>query len=193
MNKYLNLLLASCLLLGACSTPERLEPYDGTVPPGTDLSGNWVMREMSRADRRRVREAIDKTDGVDGRQRATRSSSRGGSGSVKGGLVHVFLETGSALKVTQTAHGLFISFDRSVVEEFRFGEHRLVSVGAVEAERVTGWDGTQLVVETLGKNRMKLTDRFYLVDGGDTLRREITLRSKKLEEETVVQEFDRVE
>ncbi len=105
----------------------------------------------------------------------------------------MFLETGSALKVTQTAHGLFISFDRSVVEEFRFGEHRLVSVGAVEAQRVTGWDGTQLVVETLGKNRMKLTDRFYLTDGGDTLRREITLRSKKLDEESVVQEFDRVE
>lgn len=111
----------------------------------------------------------------------------------KGGLVYVFLETGSALKVTQTEHGLFISFDRSVVEEFRFGENRLVNVGEVEAQRVTGWDGDQLVVETLDKNGMKLTERFQLKDSGRTLQRQITLRSKKLEEETIVQEFDRAD
>ena len=112
---------------------------------------------------------------------------------MKGGLVYVFLETGTALKVTQTAHALFISFDRSVVEEFRFGESRLVSVGEVEAQRVTGWEGTQLVVETLDKNGMKLTERFHLTNGGATLQRQITFRSKKLEEETIVQEFDRAD
>ena len=31
--------------------------------------------------------------------------------------VHVFLETGRKLKITQTNDGLFVSFDRSVVEE----------------------------------------------------------------------------
>ena len=93
--------------------------------------------------------------------------------------------------MTQTEHGLFISFDRSVVEEFRFGENRLVSVGEVEAQRVTGWEGKQLVVETLDRNGMKLTERFQLTNSGDTLHRQITLRSKKLEEETIVQEFDR--
>ncbi len=112
---------------------------------------------------------------------------------MKGGLVYVFLETGTALKVTQTAHALFISFDRSVVEEFRFGESRLVSVGEVEAQRVTGWEGTQLVVETLDKNGIKLTERFHLTNGGATLQRQITFRSKKLEEETIVQEFDRAD
>jgi len=193
MNTSLTLLLASCLLLGACSAPEMLAPRDGTVPAGTDLSGNWVKREISPAERRRLREAIDKTDGTDGNASSRQRSARGGSRSVRGGLVHVFLETGSALKVTQTAHALFISFDRSVVEEFRFGENRQVSIGAVQAQRVTGWEDTQLVVETLDRNGMKLTERIYLADGGKTLRREITLRSNKLEEETVVQEFDRVE
>ena len=105
--------------------------------------------------------------------------------------MYVFLETGSSLKVTQTQHALFISFDRSVVEEFRFGENRIISVGAVEAQRVTGWEGNQLVVETLDKNGMKLTERFRLVDGGNTLQRRITFRSKNHEEESIVQEFDR--
>ncbi len=192
MNRWLLL----CLLLGACATPEVLEPRDGMVPAGTDLSGNWVMREVPPAERRRIREAISKTDGVDDseffrRQQPAQNRSRGGSGSFKGGLVYVFLETGTALKVTQTPHGLFISFDRSVVQEFRFGENRLISIGAVEAQRVTGWDGNQLIVETLGENGMKLTERFQLTDNGNTLRRQITFRSKKLEEETIVQEFDR--
>ena len=194
MNKWLPSCLVLCLTLGGCAEPEILAPRDGTVPPGTDLSGNWVMREIPPEERRRITEAIRKTDGVDDevyrRQRPPQNRSRS-SGSVKGGLVYVFLETGKALKVTQTAHAMFISFDRSVVEEFRFGESRIVNVGEVEAQRVTGWEGNQLVVETLGENGMKLTERFQLTNNGKTLQRQITLRSKKLEEETIVQEFDK--
>jgi len=172
MNRWLAIHLGLCLLLGACSAPEILEPRDGTVPAGTDFSGNWVMREIPAAERRRLREAISKTDGVDDseffrRQQQAQGRSRGGSRSFKGGLVYVFLETGTALKVTQTAHALFISFDRSVVEEFRFGENRSISIGAVVAQRVTGWDGNQLVVETLGKNGMKLTTIVQEFDRSD--------------------------
>lgn len=185
-----------CLALVACSTPEVLEPRDGAVPRGTDLSGVWVKRDPPPGERQRIREAINKTDGVDNpnafrRNRVEQLGRRGSGGSVEGGLVFVFLETGSRLKVTQTAHALFISFDRSVVEEFRFGENRIVSVGQVEAQRVTGWDGDQLVVETLDRNGMKLTERFRLTNGGNTLQREITFRSKTHEEETIVQLFDR--
>lgn len=197
MNRWLRVALGLCLLLGACSAPEVLQPRDGTVPAGTDLSGNWVMREVPAAERRRLRDAIRKTDGIDDDaifrpQRPAQSGNRSGK-SMKGGLVYVFLESGTKLKVTQTPHALFISFDRAVVEEFRFGESRVVNVGQVEAQRVTGWDGDQLVVETLDKNGMKLTERFRLVNGGNTLRRLITLRSRKLEEETITQEFDKVD
>lgn len=196
MNKCLSIPLALCLVLCACSAPEVLEPRDGAVPSGVDLSGNWVMRESPPAERRRISDAIRKTDGVSdkeiyGQPGQSRTAHRG-SHSFKGGLVYVFLETGKALKITQTPHGLFISFDRSVVEEFRFGESRMVNVGEVEAQRVTGWEDKQLVVETLDKNGMKLIERFQLLDSGDTLQRQITFRSKKLEEETIVQEFDRV-
>ena len=198
MNNWLHSCLGLCLLLGACSTPEVLQPRDGTVPAGTDFSGNWVMREVSPDERRRLSEAINKTDGIDDseffrRQRSAENRSRRGGGSFKGGMVYVFLETGTNLKVTQTPYGLFISFDRSVVEEFRFGENRLINIGEIEAQRVTGWEESQLVVETLGKNGMKLTERFLLTDNGNTLQRQITFRSKKLEEESIVQEFDRVD
>lgn len=186
-----------CLALVACAAPEVLEPRSGFVPPGVDLSGNWVMRDIPPAERHRILDAIRKTDGVAdrgvyGRPQMTDMRRRGGTSS-KMGLVYVFLETGSALKVTQTAHGLFISFDRSVVEEFRFGENRTVSIGEIQAQRVTGWEGDELVVETLDKNGMKLTERFRLIDGGDTLQRRITFRSRKHEEETILQAFDRAD
>ena len=192
-------LSATGLLLTACVAPEVLSPRDGTVPAGVDLSGNWVIRNSRNEDQRRLREAISRTDGIkdedifrepDRQSRSQMQRSRS-ERSVRGGLVYVFLETGEALKVTQTADGLFISFDRAVVEEFRFGENRLVSVGEVEAQRVTGWEDDELVVETLDRNSMKMTERFLVIDGGQVLQRTITLRSKEGEEETIVQLFDR--
>ena len=57
--------------------------------------------------------------------------------------------------------------------------------------RVSGWDGNDYVVETLGEKGMKLTDRYSLSADRQLLSRHITLRSKNLEEITIVQEFDR--
>lgn len=175
-----------------------LAPRDGTVPAGIDFSGTWQITSDQRAGQQRLRQAIRRTDGIsddDLFRRPDRESTdrnrRSGSSSVKGGLVFVFLETGSSLKVTQTEHGLFISFDRSVVEEYRFGENRIISVGEAQAQRVTGWEGNQLVIETLDKNNMKMTERIELVDSGNTLERTITFRSKEGQEESVVQRFKR--
>lgn len=166
------------------------------MPDGIDLSGNWLIRTDQREDEQRLRQAIRRTDGIDDRDLYRRPSgrtneSRQSRSKVKGGLVHIFLETGAALRVSQTDHGLFISFDRSVVEEYRFGERRIINVGEVQAQRVTGWDGDALVVDTLGRNGMKLTERYRLLDSGKTLERSITLRSKEGEQETIVQLFER--
>ena len=189
MSRVITLLIASALLLTACAKPEVLLPRDNVVPAGVDLSGKWEIRADMVDDQRRLQEAIRKTSGA-----------RSGSGSrnakprkISGGVVHVFLETGELLKITQTDDGLFISFDRSVVEEFRFGEQRMISVGEVQAQRVTGWEGQQLIVETLDNHGVKLSDRFQLIDNGRTLRRDITLRGKNKAEQSVLQEFDRVE
>jgi len=180
-------------LVAACAAREVLAPRDGTVPAGVDLSGNWILRNDQQVSERRLRDAIRKTDGVADQRVLRPPSSSGRESRVRGGLVYVFLETGTAIKVTQTPYALFISFDRAVVEEFRFGEDRMVNVGQVEAQRVTGWDGQQLVVETLDRNSMKLTERFQLIAEGSTLERRITLRSKSGDEETLVQLFDRAE
>ena len=188
------------LCLGGCTGPEVLDSRNGIVPAGVNLSGTWQIRTDASANPTRVREAIRKTDGIkddeyfrDAKRQS--SAARGGSQSrrskSKGGLVHVFLELGRTLKITQTPDGLFISFDRSVVEEFRFGENRMVSVGEVQGQRVTGWEGDTLVVETLDRNGMKLTDRFRLLQGGELLERRIEFRSKAKERESVIQLFDR--
>jgi hypothetical protein len=199
MKSRKNLVVATLLTLAACAAPENLAPREGSVPFGVDLSGNWQIQADSLRNQRRIREAIRKTDGVAddevfrSRNKQDRNSSRrGNSGLVSGGLVYVFLELGESLKVSQTVHGLFISFDRSVVEEFRFGENRMVSIGQAEAQRVTGWEGETLVVETLDRNRMKLVERFRLTENEQVLERTIILRSRALAEETIVQRFDRV-
>lgn len=187
-------LLPLVLLAGACSSPEVLVPRDGTVPTGVDLSGNWTIRDNESADERRLRDAIRKTANIKNSDimSQTGGSSRSANNRAKGGLVFIFLETGTNLKVTQTPGGLFISFDRAIVEEFRFGENRVVSVGQIEAQRVTGWEDETLIVETLDRNGMKLTERFHLIDGGDTLERTIILRSSEGERESMIQLFDRV-
>jgi hypothetical protein len=190
------LYLCVCLL-SACAAREILVPKSGMAPPDVDLSGTWRLRRDAGAGQQRINEAIRRTDGVDDRvilrPPEQRERSRGATRSRRnpGGLVHVFLETGRTLKVTQTGDGLFLSFDRAVVVEYRFGENREVSVGPVIADRVSGWEGREYVAETLDQDSMKLTERFVLVNH-HTLQRTIVFRSRKSEEEIIVQTFDRV-
>ncbi len=192
------ILLLPFLLL-ACGTPEVLLPRSAAVPANVDLSGRWQLRPESKGGQPGISEAIDQTDGVDNRtlmremMNAQRNAQYGGrsSGTSKGGLVGIFLETGDALKITQTPYALFIGFDRAIVEEFRFGENRPINVGQADAIRVSGWEGGDYVVETLGDKRMKLTDRYSLSADGQLLTRHITLRSRQMEEVTIVQKFDR--
>ena len=199
MSKTNLLVLTTAFVVVACGNPEILAPRDSAVPVTADLSGNWQIQVASARDQRRIREAIRKTDGVDDDaifgQRKPEGPQGGRSSKrsrIKGGLVDVFLELGESLKITQTEHGLFISFDRSVVEEYLFGENRMASVGEVQAQRVTGWEGNTLVIETLDRNKMKLTERFRVIENSQVLERTIDFRSKEMEERSVVQLFDRV-
>ncbi|HZD54354.1 MAG TPA: hypothetical protein VE175_14995 [Woeseiaceae bacterium] len=192
-------LLAS--VLAACAAREVLIPKPGEPPPGINFSGLWTLRFDADAERRRLDRAIGRTEGIDRGpllpppetrgQRGDRGF-HGGRRHDSGGLVHVFLQQGRQLKITQTARALFISFDRAVVEEFRFGEHREVSVGPVVADRVSGWEGEAYVVETLDEDGTKLTERFRFAGNRDALHRTIVLRSKDGKSETIVQAYDRV-
>lgn len=158
------LILALILTAGGCGSNVVLLTKPAAVPNGIDLSGQWLLRDTSGTTQPAAREA----------------------------LVHVFLETGRSIKVTQTAAGLFVSFDRSVVEEYRFGEHRKVSVGEISAERVSGWEGNSYVIETLDKAGAILIDAYRLGDSGAELRRSITIRLRNTNQLSLEQVFDRI-
>lgn len=184
----------SLALVGCAGNKESLIPIRAETPSDVDLSGRWAMRDDFDEMKNRIERAIRQTDGVDEKKllsrlnKQARRDGRPGSSDV-GGLVHVFLENASRLKITQTVDGLFISFNRAVVEEYRFGEARLIRTGGAAAQRVSGWDGNQYVIETLGEDGMKLTERYALLKAGELLTREIVLRSKDLEQISIVQSY----
>ena len=193
----LAMLLLVVVSAGCAGKQETLARVGERSAPGVDLAGRWEMRDDAEQMRRRLERAVRDTDGVDesklfrrSNQQQVRRGSRRSRNAV-GGLVHVFLEHGESLKITQTDEGLFIGFDRSVVEEYRFGELRTISTGGAVAQRASGWVDDTYVIETLGEAGMKLTERYGL-GSSQTLTREITLRSKKLEQVTIVQTFSRV-
>ena len=105
--------------------------------------------------------------------------------------MQVFLETGTSLKITQTDSGMFLSFDRSIVEEYRFGENRMISVGAIDAQRVSGWVDDQYVVRSLDKNGMQLTETLSLSNNGNTLFRQFVFRDDKDKEVVAGQTYQR--
>ena len=152
------------MLLSACSSGEVLLSKPATVPVGLDLSGNWVVSDNSGSSQREVRDLS----------------------------VHVFLETGKSVKVTQVETGLFFSFDRSVVEEYRFGENREVSVGPISAARVSGWEGRAYVIETLDDDGAKLIDTYRLQSDGQQLKRTMVIWHHNHKLLSLEQVFDRV-
>jgi len=185
------LVLVALTLVGGCATREELIAKSAAVPPGVDLSGQWRLRTASQETVRRIEDAEMKAaggeKGINIRAQETRRSERGSS---EGTLVHVFLETGKALKITQTDYGLFISFDRAVVEEYRFGEKRKINVGEVEADRVSGWQENAYIIETLDMDGAKLIETYRLDDGGGTLIRSIVVIENAVRQVDVTQAFD---
>ncbi|MGI9271413.1 MAG: hypothetical protein ACR2QT_06540 [Woeseiaceae bacterium] len=149
------------LMAGGCGGKPVLLTKPAAVPLGLDLSGNWVVSGSTGSSQREARELS----------------------------VHVFLEMGKTLKVTQTNSGLFLSFDRSVVEEYRFGENREISVGAISAARASGWEGRTYVIETLDEEGAKLIETYRLENDGSVLRRTIVIwhrDAKKIDLEQVL-------
>ena len=170
------LVVLICLFaLGGCVAKPVLEPRSSANPAGVDLSGTWRIRVDGTAPLAHEGEQPQtiqiprrsSSQAAQPQQRRPRKSEMPD--------VWIFLETGKVLKVTQTRDGLFVSLDRSVVEEVVFGENRVVSVGPIEAQRVTGWVGPQLVVETMDDDGVKLTETWTLVEDGLVLVRDILI------------------
>ena len=185
--RYVALLTLS-VLLASCAVHEVLIAKSAIVPAGLNLSGQWQLRkESSDTLGKRLPRGGGERFELPPRKANSKKRARADS------LARVFLETGSSLKVTQTDFALFVSFDRSIVEEYRFGENRSVSVGPVEAQRVSGWDGESYVVETLTDDGHKLVDRYLLESDGSVMLRQVSFYEKGELTQSIVQKFDRVQ
>lgn len=179
--------LLALLVVAACAGREVLAWRGSVAPEGVDFTGQWVLQDANGDTLRQLRNAeVSAAGGRDAILESPRRASR-----EKASLVYVFLESGRKLKITQTRQGLFISFDRSIVEEYRFGEHRPISVGPVNADRSSGFEGAAYVIETLDMEGNRLLDRYELVDGGEFLLRHITVYRKDDVELALVQRFER--
>lgn len=181
------LALFGFLILAACGTAELiLETKPPAPATAVDLSGRWQLRDTGDARRRpQSREEVIVPTRAASRTRSSRLQSKGSS-------VHVFLEYGTALKVSQTPYSMFISYDRAIVEEYTFGENRMINVGPIEARRVSGWEGQSFVVETLDREGAILFETWSL-RGPDVLQRDVRIVEKEQEVFRVQQLFDRTE
>jgi len=192
-----SILLTAALLLAmvasGCAGREELAARSAIVPAGMELSGHWKLRIADQETMQRIDDAeLAAAGGLESIVRGKRRQSGQRSLSPdSGALVHVFLEVGKELKITQTADGIFISFDRSIVEEYRFGEQRVISVGPIEADRASGWDNGAYVIETLDQAGAKLTEKYRLVDAGDELVRSISILHRGRQQLAIEQVFDR--
>lgn len=182
--------LVTCLMLAACAARPDLVPKSAIVPAGVDFSGRWRLRIEPGS-----RPMLPNGAGPGIRlppAGSTRNPRRRPSRGDFGTAVRVFVENGEALKISQTAAGLFISFDRSVVEEYTFGENRIVSVGPIEAQRVSGWQNNRFVIQTLDEEGAILTESWRLTENGKVLVREIFETKGDQEEFSMLQRFDKV-
>lgn len=190
---YVGRLVSSALcmaVLCACAAAPTLDSKSAATPVGLDLSGRWQLRETP-ADKSERKGKLAKEPpiyiGDPKRAQRKRRDRRSLQNSVQ-----IFLEHGEQLKISQTGFGLFISYDRSVVEEYSFGENRTVSVGPIEALRVSGWEGKSFVVETLDGSGATLFERWTLSGDGTSLLRDVQIARDEETSLSLQQRFDRL-
>ena len=68
-----------------------------------------------------------------------------------------------------------------------------MTIGPIEAQRVSGWENGRFVVETLDDTGTVLTESWRLEAGGEELVRDITLVRKKDSPVVTRQRFDRTD
>jgi hypothetical protein len=169
---------AIVLLVGGCGSRPELPARSAAVPPGVDLSGRWELqghREKPGARQLEREQGIYLPPASAAGRRQQGPERAGGNRRSKSPSVYVFIENGRSLKISQTQHGIFVSFDRSVVEEYTFGENRVVALGPIEAQRVSGWEGPMYIVETMDDRGATLTETWALSSEGSELIREINI------------------
>jgi len=183
--------------LSGCAAIEELEKHEVRPSPGIDLNGNWVFLGNFNENKKLITSVINKTNGVIYRGIKTTGLFDGKSSpKIKEnsqGVAHLFFENTRKIKIIQTKYSLYINFDRSIVEEYSFGELKTIVLGNVKIKRSSGWVKNKDVyrIETLDEYGMKITEEYKVLANKEKLERLLIFRDKDLNEIRVTQIFMR--
>ena len=78
-----------------------------------------------------------------------------------------------------------------MVEEYTYGENRTVTIGPIEATRVSGWDDQSFVVETMDDSGTILYETWHLQGNGEVLIRDMRISKGEKDSFVYQQVFDR--
>jgi hypothetical protein len=189
------LLLFLMLSLNGCASIEELDKYSNNSLNEIDLNGSWVFSGKFEDNKQSIESAIKQTNNVNYRGIKTTGVFDGRNTSkVKRnsrGVAHLFFENTNKIKITQTKYSLFINFNRSIVEEYSFGEVKKITIGNVIARRSSGWVNNVYRIDTLDDYGMKITEEYKLVNSSNILERLLIFRDRDLNEISVLQTYQK--
>ena len=167
---HLFILILVATFIGCNSKNITLEVNSSSAPTGVDFSGLWQFKDNHISSHLLKKNNPSKEYNANELKDLSRRQN-----SLANSLIKLFFESGKSLKITQTEFSLFISYDRSIVEEYSFGENRLISVGPIQAKRVSGWKNDSFVIETLDESGTLLSEDWHLQNDGMNLIRNIQI------------------
>ena len=189
------LFLFFIFLLSSCASIEELDKYSNKNTSKTDLNGSWEFIGNFEDNKRSIASAVKKTNDVIYQSiKTTGVFDRNNLSKVKPnsrGVAHLFFENTKKIKITQTNYSLFINFNRSVVEEYSFGEVKKITLGNVIARRSSGWVNNSYRIETLDDYGMKITEEYKLTGSSNNLERMLIFRDRDLNEIRILQIYQK--
>lgn len=189
------LFLFFIFLLSSCASIEELDKYSNKNTSKTDLNGSWEFIGNFEDNKKSIASAVKKTNDVIYQSiKTTGVFDRNNLSKVKPnsrGVAHLFFENSKKIKITQTNYSLFINFNRSIVEEYSFGEVKKITLGNVIARRSSGWVNNSYRIETLDDYGMKITEEYKLTGSSNNLERMLIFRDRDLNEIRILQIYQK--
>lgn len=189
------LFLFFIFLLSSCASIEELDKYSNKNTSKTDLNGSWEFIGNFEDNKKSIASAVKKTSDVIYQSiKTTGVFDRNNLSKVKPnsrGVAHLFFENTKKIKITQTNYSLFINFNRSIVEEYSFGEVKKITLGNVIARRSSGWVNNSYRIETLDDYGMKITEEYKLTGSSNNLERMLIFRDRDLNEIRILQIYQK--
>lgn len=179
-------LFAAMLALAACSSVGKLT---SSSPPALDLSGTWKLNRPASDDPAKlfadlharqhrapppdVERADESEGGMPGEpgthRRTSEDAGNGGRPPQRhqdGGLLteveRQFAAGRGILRISQSATEIAID-NGTRVRKFTPGGRSVVSVPGGVADQQSGWDGREFVIDTSGRNRPEIIERYSLI------------------------------